>query len=62
MELSATDQLIIANPITVVCARCKWAGDMRECPTRLVGYMDFGGELDYEKEPVCPQCQSPNFE
>ena len=62
MYQSATDHLIIAKPILVVCDRCKWSGDIRECPTRLVSYMDSGGELDYEKEPVCPQCGSPSFE
>ena len=50
------------NPILVVCQHCKWSGDIRECPTRLVSYMDFGGELDYEKEPVCLQCGNPNLE
>ena len=62
MYCSATDQLIIARPITVVCDQCKWAGDIRECPERLVSYLDFGGELDYEKEPVCPQCGSPSLD
>ena len=62
MYFSATDQLMIAKPIPVVCDRCKWSGDIRECPEQPVSYIDFGGELDYEKEPVCPQCGSPTLE
>ena len=62
MYLSATDQLIIAKPIPVVCDRCKWAGDIRECPTEPVGFLTYGGEVDYEKEPVCPQCGSPTLD
>ena len=62
MYLSATDQLIIAKPITVVCDHCQWSGDIRECPTRLVDYLDFSGEIDFEKEAVCPQCGSPSLD
>ena len=50
------------NPILVVCDRCKWSGDIRECPTRPCSYLDCGGEIDYEMEPVCPVCNSPSFE
>ena len=53
---------MVAKPILVVCDQCKWSGDIRECPERLVSYLDFGGELDYEKEPVCPQCGSPSLD
>ena len=49
------------NPITVECSECHWAGDIRECPTRPVGFLGYGGEIDYELEPVCPVCRCPYF-
>lgn len=50
------------NPIPVVCQQCKWSGDLRECPTEPVGFLTCSGEVEYEKEPVCPVCRSPNFD
>ena len=56
------DQVTLTQvPIIIQCARCHWAGDIRECPVEPVGYL-HGGEIDYENEAVCPQCACPTFE
>lgn len=56
-----TLRLIERNPILVECERCHWAGDIREAEQTFTAYLDGSGELDYEKEAVCPNCKSPFF-